>query len=67
MTKCLYCGRVIPDESVLTVCDICGEKVWGKKMFAAIKRNMETAKKEGNLCHTSPPFEEAPTRKKIGF
>jgi hypothetical protein len=33
----------------LDVCERCGIKVWGEKMFKAIKDNMDTAKAEGNL------------------
>jgi len=49
--KCMYCGREIPENSVLTVCEICGQKVWGMKMFNAIKQNMEEARDKGDLCH----------------
>lgn len=51
--KCMYCGREISEDSVLTVCHICGEKVWGDKMFNAIKKNMEDARKSGDLCHSN--------------
>jgi len=51
--KCMYCGVEIPDTSVLSVCHICGEKVWGEKMFNTIKKNMEDARDNGDLCHTN--------------
>ncbi len=51
MQKCMYCGKEIPDDLVLTVCHRCGEKVWGEKMFNTIVKNMEDAKNRGDLCH----------------
>ena len=49
--KCIYCGAEISDDRSLTVCNRCGIKVWGEKMFNAILQNMETAKENGDLCH----------------
>jgi uncharacterized UBP type Zn finger protein len=49
--KCIYCGSEVSNESVIDFCDICGEKVWGKKMLNAIKQNMEDARSNGDLCH----------------
>ena len=54
MQKCMYCHSEIPDERPLTVCDNCGQKVWGKKMFNTIIQNMQEAKEKGDLCHSSP-------------
>lgn len=51
--KCIYCGREIHDDRSLTVCNNCGAKVWGEKMFQAIVMNMEEAKENGDLCHRS--------------
>jgi hypothetical protein len=51
MKKCIYCGCEIPDDCIIDFCDICGEKVWGKKMFDCIKKNMENARDNGDLCH----------------
>jgi hypothetical protein len=51
MDKCMYCGTEINDDREVTVCDICGEKVWGTKMFNTIKRNMHEAREKGDLCH----------------
>ncbi len=51
MQKCMYCGSEIPDDRPLTVCDVCGEKVWGQKMFNAIIQNMKEARENGDLCH----------------
>ena len=47
--KCIYCKAQISDESVLDCCDRCGYGVWGAKMFNAIKHNMQTAEKRGDL------------------
>ncbi|MGD9276188.1 MAG: hypothetical protein PVJ67_03365 [Candidatus Pacearchaeota archaeon] len=52
MQKCMYCGCEITDDRQITVCDKCGMKVWGEKMFNAIKQNMSDAKERGDLCHT---------------
>ncbi len=51
--KCIYCGAEINDDRPLTVCNKCGVKVWGEKMFKTIVRNMEEAREKGDLCHTS--------------
>jgi hypothetical protein len=51
MDKCMYCGKEIGDGREVTVCDICGEKVWGTKMFNTIKQNMHEAREKGDLCH----------------
>lgn len=52
MQKCMYCGCEIADDRPITVCDLCGGKVWGEKMFNAIKQNMSDARDKGDLCHT---------------
>jgi len=49
--KCIYCNAEVSENSVIDFCDSCGSKVWGEKMFNAIKENMETARIEGNLCN----------------
>ena len=49
--KCLYCKCDLDDERAFSVCDRCGEKIWGKNMFNAIKDNMNSAKESGDLCH----------------
>ncbi|MEK9185109.1 MAG: hypothetical protein AAB866_03035 [Patescibacteria group bacterium] len=63
--KCFYCGREIPDDSVLTVCHVCGIKVWGEKMFNTIKKNMENARDSGDLCHMNNS--ENNSKKKSNF
>jgi hypothetical protein len=47
--KCIYCGAEIHDDRPLTVCNSCGVKVWGEKMFRAIVTNMEDARDKGDL------------------
>lgn len=49
MRKCIYCGREVHKDSVIDFCDDCGKRVWGPKMFATIKQNMEDAKEKGDL------------------
>lgn len=33
----------------MEICDRCGEHVWGKKMFDAIKKGTDEARDKGNL------------------
>ncbi len=47
--KCIYCGAEISDDRPLTVCNKCGVKVWGEKMFKTIVGNMEKARDNGDL------------------
>ena len=49
--KCIYCKSDISDGRAMEVCDNCGQKVWGKKMFDTIVKNMEAARENGDLCH----------------
>lgn len=49
--KCIYCKCEISDESVIDFCEKCGRGVWGEKMFNCIKKNMEDARTNGDLCH----------------
>ena len=49
MAKCTYCKCPISDGSAVEVCDNCGTRVWGPKMFRAIKSNMEEARSRGDL------------------
>lgn len=50
----MYCNTELNDGREVTVCDICGEKVWGAKMFNTIKQNMHEANEKGDLCHSQP-------------
>ncbi len=49
MSKCVYCNSEISDDRSMQICDRCGEKVWGKKMFDAIKKTTDEAKERGDL------------------
>jgi uncharacterized UBP type Zn finger protein len=49
MGKCVYCKGSIEDERAVDVCDSCGRRVWGDKMFRAIKQNMGESKERGDL------------------
>lgn len=49
MGKCVYCKCGIEDDRAVDVCDNCGKRVWGDKMFQAIKQNMGSAKAKGDL------------------
>ena len=49
--KCMYCKCELSDGRTMEVCDKCGEKVWGAKMFNSIVQNMDNARDNGNLCH----------------
>lgn len=51
MKKCIYCGKEIPDESVIDFCERCGISVWEEKMFKTILKNMEDARERGDLTH----------------
>ena len=58
MKKCVYCGAQLPDSSVIDCCQRCGEKVWGPKMFAAIKQKMEEEDEKGNLSLYKDPMNQ---------
>jgi hypothetical protein len=47
--KCVYCKGQITGNRALDVCDNCGVKVWGPKMFKAILANMEDSRDRGDL------------------
>lgn len=49
MRKCVYCQSDLHDERSMEICDRCGEKVWGKKMFDAIKKTTDEARDKGDL------------------
>ncbi len=53
--KCIYCGKEVPNESVVDFCERCGKNVWGEKMFNAIIQNMEEAREKGDLVSTNMP------------
>ncbi len=53
MVKCSFCKKDIGEDSVFEVCQPCGHRVWGEKMFKAIKGNMEKAREIGDLYQGS--------------
>jgi uncharacterized UBP type Zn finger protein len=53
MGKCVYCKNNIEDDRSVDVCDRCGVKVWGEKMFQTIIDNMGNAKIKGDLMQGS--------------
>lgn len=46
---CVYCKGFVPEDRAMDVCNVCGVKVWGEKMFAAIVENTNTEMSKGNL------------------
>lgn len=53
MARCVYCKGDISDDRAVDVCDSCGRKVWGERMFNAIIANMGNAKEKGDLMQGS--------------
>ena len=51
--KCSFCKEEIAEKSAFEVCQKCGIKIWGEKMFKAIQSNMEKAKEVGDLYQGS--------------
>ncbi len=49
MKKCLYCGKVLDENSVIDFCERCGVGVFGPKMFKTILKNMNNAREKGDL------------------
>lgn len=52
-TRCVYCGADISDGRSMEICDGCGFRTWGRKMFETIKRNTDDARDNGDLCMTN--------------
>ena len=52
--KCIYCGAEISEEFIVDFCERCGIKVFGKRMFEAIIKNMKDAQERGDLYPTLP-------------
>ena len=51
--KCVYCNSEIHDNRSIEICDKCGIKVWGNKMFNVIKKTTDNARDNGDLCRTN--------------
>ena len=64
-TKCIYCKTDIFDGRSMEICDDCGFKVWGKKMFETIKQNTDEARDNNDLCRTNMNPEEVASVGKI--
>ena len=47
--KCIYCKSEVAQDSVIDFCEKCGIRVWGPKMFNAIKAGMEDSRTRGDL------------------
>lgn len=47
--KCVYCKGDVPEERAMDVCNGCGRKVWGEKMFQAILDSTNSEMEKGNL------------------
>jgi len=64
MAKCVYCKSQIEDDRAVDVCDKCGIKVWGDRMFNAIINNMEQARVKGDLMQGSvnANFDKKPSK-----
>jgi len=53
MGRCVYCKCEISDDRAIDVCDRCGLRVWGDRMFKTILDNMGQAKEKGDLMQGS--------------
>jgi hypothetical protein len=53
MAKCVYCKCNIEDDRAVDVCNKCGVRVWGDKMFQTIMDNMGNARVKGDLMQGS--------------
>lgn len=47
--QCIYCKCELEANKALSVCKVCGVKVWGLKMYEAINSQMNDARESGNL------------------
>lgn len=47
--KCVYCKGDVVSDRAMDVCDRCGVRVWGQKMFQAIIENTNREKEKGNM------------------
>jgi hypothetical protein len=58
--KCIYCRGDVDENCVVDFCERCGKEVWGEKMYYTIIKNMEEARRKGDLCHsqTNEPLQK---------
>lgn len=54
MRRCVYCNADLTDNRSMEICDRCGEGVWGRKMFEAIKKTTDEERDKGNLEPMNP-------------
>lgn len=47
--KCVYCKGDVPAGRAMEVCNNCGRRVWGEKMFQAILDSTNSEMEKGNL------------------
>lgn len=47
--KCVYCKGNVPEERTMQICNGCGCKVWGPKMFEAILKGTDSESQKGNM------------------
>ena len=62
--KCVYCDSELTDSRATSICNNCGVKVWGEKMFETIVKNMEGAREAGDLYQGSVT-DPVPEKKKV--
>lgn len=58
MKKCVYCSRELDVGMALDICESCGVKVWGVKMFEVIQDNAKTALENGDFHQGSVSEED---------
>ena len=63
MRHCVYCNSDLNDSRSMEICDRCGERVWGRKMFEAIKKSTDEARDRGDLEPMRPDILEGTGRK----
>jgi hypothetical protein len=49
VNKCVYCKTEVPEGRTMEICDRCGAKIWGEKMFHAIVEGTNQEKTKGNM------------------
>lgn len=47
--KCVYCKKEVPSHRTMQICNDCGCKVWGPKMFEAILKGTDSEAEKGNM------------------
>jgi hypothetical protein len=47
--RCVYCKGEVPEARAMDVCNSCGRRVWGEKMFQCILDSTNSEMEKGNL------------------